>query len=137
MVLKGWPTVSDETAIDLAKIKIPVSFYVAQFDEVCPAITAEKTKTQIGDALLNYKVYTDTRGHTFFAQSNMYATDVLAEFSIESGEAKQIKLIADEFLRRTGGYPNPAAQIGQTKEGACTVFSSLLTLAGLTTAAFF
>ena len=60
-------------------------------------------------ALDQNKVYTDRRGHAFFTLSNTFSSFLQAEISINAGEANGLKATAGDYLRKTGGYQNPAA----------------------------
>ena len=63
-----------------------------------------------------YEVSTDTRGHLFFLISNYFGKQITDEINIESGEARSLKASANDFLRRSGGYDNPAADSDADEE---------------------
>ena len=97
--------------INLAEMSdsLPVSLHYGQFDTVCGPNQAETIAGRIGGALDKSEVYTDRRGHSFFTQSNSFSSKLQAEISIDAGEANGLRATAGDYLRKTGGYQNPAA----------------------------
>ena len=93
---------------------------VNHYDEVCEPARAEILADDMYDVVDLYELYTDPKtklGHTFFTKTNEYAGKVGEQISIPSGVAESMRLQANAFIKRTGGYPNPAADEGE-KEGA-------------------
>ena len=88
-----------------------LSLFVDQFDNVCEAAYAEIADEALGDVVDKYNLITDNRGHEYFTQSNEYAAAVADEISIPEGDAKTLYFLAQDHLRRTGGYDNPADAI--------------------------
>ena len=68
---------------------VPVSMYVAQFDDECEAWYSEANREILDnmDVLVNYEVETDAIGHLFYAVSNENGPAVVAEIYINSGKA--------------------------------------------------
>ena len=119
--------------IDLSTIKkVPVSFYVAQFDEVCEAAYARDLhEGPMKEAIVNYQVITDNRGHLYFTKTNNYTGKLLADMEIGVLEAQALKASAKDFIRRTGGYINFASDnygLDEGRVGALT--ATALTMAG-------
>ena len=76
--------------IDLNEMDgVPVSMYVAQFDDECEAWYSEANREILDnmDVLVNYEVETDAIGHLFYAVSNENGPAVVAEIYINSGKA--------------------------------------------------
>ena len=57
-----------------------------------------------------YEVFYDKVGHRYFEVSNDFAAKLKTHIAIEKGEAAGLLLSAKEYLRRTGGYINPAGE---------------------------
>ena len=83
--MNEWPAKKNGVEINLNKIAYSsVSMYVDQFDEVCSAAIADITASKI-KSMDTYKLYTDTRGHNYFRQTNQYGAAIQGEVNIESG----------------------------------------------------
>jgi len=82
---------------------------------------AQRARDELYRVMDNYEVISDNRGHSYFVETNEYAKDVAREISIESGEAKKLYFLAQDHLRRTGGYDNPADNLSENSDGASTL----------------
>ena len=87
----------------------------------------------MGGALDQNQVYTDRRGHAFFTVSNSFSSNLQAEIAIDAGEANGLRATAGDYLRKTGGYQNPAADT-PVQDSALNLLLSSTTL-GLMAAA--
>ena len=111
-----WPAIKEGIEIDLDSFEsFPLSYHVAQFDDTCKTWYAEplKNTTEIR-VPSKYTLYiNNTVGHNLFTQSNnetsSYQTDILDEIYIEPGYALNLKTQGTAYLKRSGGYFNPAA----------------------------
>lgn len=127
---KDWTKKKEGTLIDVTQIKtVPISFHVAHFDEACePAVTEllyNRLRTRE-----EYELYYDPSGHDLFKNTNPFAEKILKEIEINKGEAQALKLSAKDFIKRTGGYLNPADDSIYDKDGASWIGSwSTLTAA--------
>ena len=81
-------------------------------------------------------MYTDRRGHTFFTESNAFSSNLQAEISIDAGEANGLRATAGDYLRKTGGYQNPAAD-NEVLDGAYSLLLSWTALGLLATISLF
>ena len=131
------PGLKSEINISDMSSKLPVSIHYAQFDNVCGLNQAETLAGRMGGALDVQQVYTDRRGHTFFTESNAFSSNLQAEISIDAGEAKSLKATAGDYLRKTGGYQNPAADNEELNDGAFRLLLTWTSLGLLATVSLF
>ena len=117
--------------------QIPVSLHYGQFDDVCGLNQAETLAGRMGSALDVQQVYTDRRGHAYFTQSNSFSSNLQAEISINEGEANGLRATAGDYLRKTGGYQNPAADNEELNDGAYSLLLSYTALGLLATLSLF
>jgi hypothetical protein len=103
--------------------------YVNQFDERCEAVYAELNAKRLDAVLDKYEVDTSTRGHIFFLIDNKFAKQIAAEIEIEEGEARSLKASSIDFLNRSGGYSNPAADNGPIEDDGAELLSTIAALA--------
>ena len=82
-------------------------------------------------------MYTDRRGHAYFTQSNSFSSNLQAEISINEGEANGLRATAGDYLRKTGGYQNPAADNEELNDGAYSLLLSYTALGLLATLSLF
>lgn len=114
---EDWPDKQIGKEIDTRRIRVaPVSMYVNQFDEKCEAAYARLNADRMDAVLDQYKVSSSTRGHVFFLVTNFFKKEIAAEITIEEGEARNLKISSNDFLSRSGGYSNPAADNGPLEE---------------------
>ena len=84
-----------------------------------------------------YTLYTDKDtkfGHEYFVMTNDFAQDVADQFSIPDGVAQSLKISANAYIKRTGGYPNPAAD-DEDEDGAVTLIKSCTLLSAFSSLA--
>ena len=84
---------------------------VNHYDEKCLPAESVITSEVMDEVIEEYQVFIDEGklGHAFFTTSNEYSSAVVDEIEIPEGIAASLQKTAKEYIRRTGGYPNPAA----------------------------
>ena len=82
-------------------------------------------------------MYTDRRGHAYFTESNSFSSALQAEISIDAGEANGLTATAGDYLRKTGGYQNPAADTEELNDRAYSILLSYAALGLLATVSLF
>ena len=125
--VENWPTSREGTPINLQDIqRVPISMFVSHFDTVCEPARAEFAAEDLDDLVKRYHVYYETDAdHLLFTRTSQYY-DLMREYiDIGVGEAKEMKLSADDFIRRTGGYINPASPEFNEEDSAAYIKSLL------------
>ena len=77
--------------------------------------------TVLDDTIDKYNLITDNRGHSYFTKSNEYAAAVANKISIPSGDAQSLYYLAQDHIRRNGGYDNPADNLKLDEDGTASV----------------
>ena len=83
-----------------------------------------------------YNLITDNRGHNYFTKTNEYAADVANEITIPGGDAQSLYFLAQDHLRRTGGYDNPADNLKIETDGTTSLLLSTVIALAAGTALF-
>ena len=77
--------------------------------------------TTLDEVVNKYNLITDNRGHSYFTKSNEYAAAVADEISIPPGDAQSLYFLAQDHIRRNGGYDNPADNLSLDEDGTTSL----------------
>lgn len=88
----NWSVDTKVESIDITQIKtIPISFYIAHFDEVCQPALSELTYAKLLTRS-KYELFYDPSGHTLFETTNSFAENIVQEIEVNEGEAEALWL---------------------------------------------